>query len=112
MNRLMRLASLALSTMLVAARVPARAAELPASTPEAEGMSAEKLAKVGEIMNGFVKDKKIAGGIVLVARNGKLVFQETFGLRNLDGQLPVERDTIFRIYSMSKAITSAAALML
>ena len=75
-------------------------------------MSAEKLAKVGEIMNGFIKDKKIAGGIVLVARNGKLVFQETYGLRNLDGKLPVERDTIFRIYSMSKAITSAAALML
>ena len=75
-------------------------------------MSAEKLAKVGEIMNGFVKDKKIAGGIVLVARNGKVVFQETYGLRNLDGKLPVENDTIFRIYSMSKAITSAAALML
>jgi CubicO group peptidase (beta-lactamase class C family) len=75
-------------------------------------MSAEKLAKVGEIMNGFVNDKKIAGGIVLVARNGKLVFQETYGKRNLAGDQPVERDTIFRIYSMSKAITSAAALML
>ena len=63
-------------------------------------------------MNGFIKDKKIAGGIVLVARNGKLVFQETYGLRDVERQLPVERDTIFRIYSMSKAITSAAALML
>jgi CubicO group peptidase (beta-lactamase class C family) len=67
---------------------------------------------VGEIMNGFIQDKKITGGIVLVARNGKLVFQETYGLRNVDGELPVERDTIFRIYSMSKAITSAAALIL
>ena len=112
MNRLVCLSSLTLFTLWMAARVPASAAELPTSTPEAEGMSAEKLAKVGEIMNGFVKDKKIAGGIVLVARNGKLVFQETYGLRNLDGKLPVERDTIFRIYSMSKAITSAAALML
>ena len=112
MNRLVRLSSLTLFTLWMAARVPASAAELPTSTPEAEGMSAEKLAKVGEIMNGFIKDKKIAGGIVLVARNGKLVFQETYGLRNLDGKLPVERDTIFRIYSMSKAITSAAALML
>ena len=112
MNRLLRLSSLALITIWMAARVPVSAAELPTSTPEAEGMSAEKLAKVGEIMNGFIKDKKIAGGIVLVARNGKVVFQETYGLRNLDGKLPVERDTIFRIYSMSKAITSAAALML
>jgi CubicO group peptidase (beta-lactamase class C family) len=96
----------------MAARVPAGAAELPASTPEAEGMSADKLAKVSEIMNRLVSERKIAGAIVLVARNGKLVFQETYGLRNLDGNLPVEHDTIFRIYSMSKAITSAAALML
>jgi CubicO group peptidase (beta-lactamase class C family) len=112
MNQWMYLWSLILFTLCMAERVPVSAAELPTSTPEAEGMSAEKLAKVGEIMNGFIKDKKIAGGIVLVARNGKVVFQETYGLRNLDGKLPVERDTIFRIYSMSKAITSAAALML
>ena len=54
--------------------MPATAAELPTSTPEAEGMSTAKLAKVSEIMNGFVNDKKIAGGIVLIARNGKVVF--------------------------------------
>ena len=79
-------------------------------------MSAEKLAKVSEIMNRLRQRRKIAGGIVLIARNGKVVFQETYGLRQLDKQrdrkLPVERDTIFRIYSMSKAITSAAVLML
>src|SRR5262245_66570083 len=109
MNRLMRLSSLTLFALLIATCGLANAAELPTSTPEAEGMSAEKLAKVGEIMNGFVKDKKIAGGIVVVARNGKVVFQEPYGLRDLDHKLPVERDTIFRIYSMSKAITSAAA---
>jgi CubicO group peptidase (beta-lactamase class C family) len=112
MNWLVRLSSLAVFVLWMVARVPTRAAELPVSTPEAEGMSAAKLAKVGEVMNGFIKDKKIAGGIVLVARNGKLVFQETYGLRKVDGKLPVERDTIFRIYSMSKAITSAAALIL
>ncbi|HEX4414408.1 MAG TPA: serine hydrolase domain-containing protein [Lacipirellulaceae bacterium] len=112
MNRLMCLSSLNLLILGMLVRVPASAADLPTSTPEAEGMSVEKLAKVGEIMNGFVKDKKIAGGIVLIARNGKVVFDETYGLRNLDGKLPVEHDTIFRIYSMSKAITSAAALTL
>lgn len=112
MNRLTRRSLLQLLIMLTLVRVPAIAAELPASTPEAEGMSVEKLAKVGEIMNGFVKDKKIAGGIILIARNGKVVFQETYGQRDLDRKLPMERDTIFRIYSMSKAITSAAALTL
>lgn len=118
MNQLLRLFSFSLFVLLIVARGPARGApsssgtQLPTSTPEAEGMSAEKLAKVSEIMNGFVKDKEIAGGIVLVARNGNVVFQKTYGLRNLDGNRPVERDTIFRIYSMSKAITSAAVLML
>src|SRR6187455_2745112 len=112
MNQLARLSSFILLILWMTSAVPAGAAELPTSTPEAEGMSAEKLAKVGDVMNGFIKEKKIAGGIVLVARHGKLVFQETYGLRDLEGKRPVERDTIFRIYSMSKAITSAAALML
>lgn len=112
MNRLVHCLSLFLLSLLVTASAPASAAELSTSTPEAEGMSATKLAKVGEIMNGFIKDKKIAGGIVLIARNGKLVFQEAYGLRDRERSLPVERDTIFRIYSMSKAITSAAALIL
>jgi CubicO group peptidase (beta-lactamase class C family) len=112
LNGSVRLSFLTVFALLVRARVPARAADLPTSTPEAEGMSAEKLAKVGEVMNGFIKDKKIAGGIVLIARNGKVVFQEAYGLRDLERKLPVERDTIFRIFSMSKAITSAAALTL
>jgi CubicO group peptidase (beta-lactamase class C family) len=88
------------------------AAELPTSTPEAEGMSAEKLKEIGTIVNGLINEKKIAGGIVLVAKNGKVVFHEPYGLMNLETQQPVSRDTIFRIYSMSKAITSAAALIL
>ncbi|MDZ4657659.1 MAG: serine hydrolase domain-containing protein [Bythopirellula sp.] len=90
----------------------ASAAELPTSMPAAEGMSAAKLAEVGKIMNGFINDHKIAGGIVLVARNGKVLFHEPYGLMNLETKQPVTRDTIFRIYSMSKAITSAAALIL
>jgi CubicO group peptidase (beta-lactamase class C family) len=92
--------------------VPIRAAELPTSTPKAEGLSAEKLKKIGTIVNGLIDEKKIAGGIVLVAKNGKVVFHEPYGLMNLETKQPVSRDTIFRIYSMSKAITSAAALIL
>jgi CubicO group peptidase (beta-lactamase class C family) len=112
MNRLVCLSLLTLFTLWMTECVPVRAAELPSSTPEAEGMSAEKLAKVGEVMNGSIKNKKIAGGLVIIARNGKVVFHETYGLQDLDRKLPVERDTIFRIFSMSKAITSAAALTL
>jgi len=111
MNQLLRL-SLAFCLLFVPACLPASAAELPTSTPAAEGMSAEQLAKVSEIMNRFISERKITGGIVLVARHGKVVFHETYGLRHLEKQLPVERDTIFRVYSMSKSITSAAALVL
>ncbi len=88
------------------------AAELPTSTPDAEGLSAEKLAEVGKIMNKQIDEHKIAGGIVLIAKNGKLVFQEPYGVMDLETKKPIAPDTIFRIYSMSKAITSAAALIL
>jgi CubicO group peptidase (beta-lactamase class C family) len=90
----------------------ARSAQLPKSSQAAEGLSEEKLEKVNEIMNGLVRDRHIAGGIVLIARHGKVVFHEPYGRMHLDDDRPVERDTIFRIYSMSKAITSAAALVL
>ena len=49
---------------------------------------------------------------MVIARKGKVAHFETYGLRNRDEELPVEKDTIFRIYSMTKAITSMAALML
>src|SRR5689334_4892650 len=93
MNWLVRLSSFVLLALWAVCGVSVRAADLPTSTPEAEGMSADMLANVGKVMNGFVRDRKIAGGIVLIARNGKLVFQETYGLRKLDGKLPVERNT-------------------
>lgn len=88
------------------------AAELPRSTPAAEGLSEVKLQEISQIMHRLVTDRHIAGGIVLIARNGKVVFHQPYGLRHLEKKRPVERDTIFRIYSMSKAITSAAALIL
>jgi CubicO group peptidase (beta-lactamase class C family) len=107
---MLRLVLCAFVSFVVA--LPVHAAELPTSTPEAEGMSTEKLKEVGTIVNGLIDEKKIAGGIVLVAKNGKGVCHEPYGLMNLETQQPVSRDTIFRIYSMSKAITSAAALIL
>ncbi len=91
---------------------PAHAGELPTSTPEQEGISAEKLEQVDEVMNGFVSDRIIAGGTVIIARHGKVVFNECYGLKHLESREPISEDTIFRIYSMSKAITSSAALIL
>lgn len=88
------------------------AAELPKAEPAEVGLSAVKLQEVDRIMDGFVENRNIAGGIVLIARRGKVVLHEPYGLMHLETEQPLRRDTIFRIYSMSKAITCAAALIL
>ena len=87
------------------------ASELPVVPPESAGMSSAKLSKVDGIVEDLVRQKKLAGATVAVARHGKLVYLKTFGKMDLDGDKPMRKDTIFRIYSMSKAITTAAALI-
>lgn len=88
------------------------AAELPAAKPAEVGLSAEKLNEVSKIMQQRVADEKLAGGVVAIARKGKLVYLEAFGDRDVENDLPMETDSIVRIYSMTKAIATAAALML
>jgi CubicO group peptidase (beta-lactamase class C family) len=63
-------------------------------------------------MERAVADQKIAGGIVMVSHNGKIGFFHTYGQMDREAKKPMSPDTIFRIYSMSKAITTAAALYL
>ena len=75
-------------------------------------MDAEKLKLVDQKMEELIKEERLAGGIVVVARKGKVVHFGTYGKRDRENNLPVKKDTIFRIYSMTKAITSVAALML
>jgi CubicO group peptidase (beta-lactamase class C family) len=63
-------------------------------------------------VEGFVNDGVLAGAVTLVWRDGRVVHQENIGWRDIEGRLPMERDTLFRIASMSKPVTSLAALML
>lgn len=88
------------------------AQQLPTVSPEEVGMSSQKLAKISEVMQQRVEDGEIVGGSVLVARRGKVVFFEQFGHMDAEAQKPWQADTIVRIYSMTKSITTAAALML
>jgi len=60
----------------------------------------------------FVEDGKPAGIMTLLARDGKIVNFQTYGYRDIEQLLPMERDTIYRVDSMSKIITSVATLML
>lgn len=89
-----------------------RAEDRPIVPPERVGLSAEKLQAVDRAMNQLVEDGKLPGGVVLVARRGQIAYLKSFGKKELATGQPMTNDTIFRIYSMSKAVTSAAAMML
>lgn len=81
--------------------------------PESVGLSGERLARIGEhLRSRYVEPGKIPGSLTLVARRGQVCYLEKEGHRDLERDLPVEEDTIFRIYSMSKPITSIALMML
>ena len=86
--------------------------EIPVVPAAEAGLKAAKLAEVDTFMEHQVADKKIAGGIVIVAHDGKIGFFHAYGQMDVEANQPMRTDTIFRIYSMSKAITTAAALNL
>jgi CubicO group peptidase (beta-lactamase class C family) len=85
---------------------------LPRSTPEAVGLSAPRLREATDILNRYVAEKKIAGAVAAVARNGKLAYFEAVGLGDLDRRTPMAPDSLFRIYSMTKPVTAVAVMML
>jgi CubicO group peptidase (beta-lactamase class C family) len=95
--------------MLVSA---ALAWEMPFAKPADVGMSAAKLEQVNVAVQKLVDEHKVAGAITMVARRGKIVHFETYGMRDIENKKPMERDTIMRFYSMTKPITSVAAMIL
>ncbi len=81
------------------------------AAPEDAGMSSEVLARIGPTMQGFIDADRTAGIMTMVARDGEIVHWDAHGWRVLDED-PLEPDDIFRIYSMTKPVTSVAAMML
>jgi len=96
-------------TLLVAVSVRA---QLPTASPKAAGFDPARLEVLHATTKRFVDEGKHAGIITLLARNGKIVDFQTYGYRDLEKQLPMERDTICRVYSMSKIISCVATLVL
>jgi CubicO group peptidase (beta-lactamase class C family) len=88
------------------------AQEIAVGQPAEVGMSATKLAEVNKAVGKMVDDGKIAGAITMVARQGKIIHFEAYGQRDIAGKKPMEKDTIMRFYSMTKPITSVAAMIL
>lgn len=98
---------------LLPGQVSARsAAPLPVATPESVGISEARLDRLHQFMQGVIDSNDYPGAVTLIARHGKIVDWRAFGHRDLAKTLPMKPDSIFRIYSMTKTITSVAALML
>lgn len=90
----------------------AKTYSLPKAKPEEVGLSSEKLADLGNFIETSVKNNMIPGAVVLVARDGKIAYLESYGIRDEITQAPMKTDSIFRIYSMTKPIITVAVLML
>jgi CubicO group peptidase (beta-lactamase class C family) len=101
-------AALALSLFAIAAE----AQGLPRASPEAVGLSAQRLARLSQAMKAEVDEHKLPGAVVLVARRGKLAYAESFGFQDEAARKPMPLDAIFRIYSMTKPLASVVAMSL
>jgi CubicO group peptidase (beta-lactamase class C family) len=90
----------------------AYAQHLPRVKPESVDVSSAQLNEATALLNQYVQEKKIAGAVAAVTRRGKLVYLEKFGVQDLASQAPMTERSLFRIYSMTRAITSVAVMML
>jgi CubicO group peptidase (beta-lactamase class C family) len=84
----------------------------PRATADAVGMSTERLQNATAVLRQAVADRKIAGGVGLVARQGKVVYLEPIGLQSVESRAPMTERSLFRIYSQTKAVTAVAVMML
>ena len=100
-----------ISFLLVLA-VSAFSHDLPMVEPEAVGLSTERLSRLDKVMEAYVEQQKIAGGVTLIARHGKIAHLGSYGMMDVEAEKPMTPDTIFRIASMTKPITSVAVMML
>jgi CubicO group peptidase (beta-lactamase class C family) len=108
-SRLLAIASLA---ALTAAPALAAVHDLPTASADSAGMSAERLARLSAGMKELVDSGRLAGVVTMVSRHGKVVEFDAVGKRDIAANAPMQKDSIFRIYSMSKPITGVAMMLL
>ena len=85
---------------------------LPVASPESVGVSSKRLEKISQAMQAEVEQKRLPGAVVMLARKGKLVYAQAFGKLNNGSDSPMQIDSVFRIYSMTKPLVSTALMML
>lgn len=109
-----RLASILTLGLLLTLLAPAARADedLPLAKPESVGMSSARLQRVHQHMQEFIDKGQVAGVVTLIARQGKVVHYEAQGYRNREEKIPMQKDDLFVIMSMTKPIASTALMML
>ncbi len=109
-----RIKSILLLSVLVAvtAAVSVDAKDPKTVAPETLGFSSERLARIDKAMQEDIDQKKTGGIVVLVARHGKIAYHKAFGMADIESGKKMQTDSIFRLYSMTKPVTSAALLTL
>jgi CubicO group peptidase (beta-lactamase class C family) len=107
-----RLAGFAFLVCVLSTTLPVAAQELPVAKPESVGLSSQRLERIGEAVQHSIDDKRIAGAVTLVARRGRVAWLKAQGMMDREAGKPMQADAIFRICSMSKALTSLAVMML
>ena len=98
--------------LLVLLTTAAGAADLPTAKPESVGMSSQRLGKLKSELQARVDRNQLPGVVTMVAKDGKVVEFDVAGKRDVESGAPLQKDSIFRIYSMSKPITGVAMMML
>lgn len=103
-----------LLALLIAITVPALslAKEFSISSPETQGVSSQRLERLSALSEKYVKEGRVSGIVNLVLRNGEVIHYEATGKRGSDTDAPMKVDDLFRIYSMTKPVTSVAAMQL
>jgi CubicO group peptidase (beta-lactamase class C family) len=96
--------------LALAANVPAQ--DLPLAKPAEVGLSGERLDRITQWLKDDVAKGTIPGAVLMIARHGKVAYFESMGMLDPETKAPMRKDAIFRIYSMSKPITSVAVMML
>jgi CubicO group peptidase (beta-lactamase class C family) len=107
-----RIASAFIYVVAVVAASTAWAQSLAPVKPEEVGLSSQRLERVGQFFKQEVDQGRIPGVVIAVARKGRLAYYEAYGFRDKQGEAPMPKDAVFRIYSMTKPLVSVAAMIL
>src|SRR4026209_582776 len=104
--------AIVLTMCAVAVVIAAQPVALPRAAPASVGLDPNPLKEATALLNQFVSDRKVAGAVAAIARNGKVAYLEALGFQNLETRTPMTERSLFRIYSMTKAVTAVSAMIL